>query len=301
MDLRPGRRAERKANPPVDYRAFMYGPPLIEFIAAECATVARPAVPPESIEDDPAVAIHKQWYMTPREDLGGKTPRDILFYKRRFIDRELQWRNHQWSFAGICPPHIPTETNAYRFSGFGIHEWVIYYYLVRHLIDQAINDQDRSADFATEVERLTLVKDTWWNEPDPDYYGRTPRGIVESERRRIGISMSAREILIDEDCPCCQMMADDFTTPMFWHLDGCNMDDCFEFSDHETREEYEKERAEWVIRDSEIRAEIERKDRELGPGWFQREMDENYRQFMAEHGGGELVDDGEDDEDGVPF
>lgn len=75
---------------------------------------------------------------------------------------------------------------------------------------------------------------------------RTPRAIVESERRRVGISMSAKEIMIDEDCPCCQMLAEDFTTPTFWHLDGCNMDEGFEFSYHETREEYEKEQLEWA-------------------------------------------------------
>jgi hypothetical protein len=296
--IRPGRRAEREANPTIDYRVVMYGSPLVHFIATECVTIARPTTPPESIDDDPAVSIHKKWYMTPREDLGGKTPREVLFYKRRFIDRELQWRNHQWSFAGVCPPHIPTDTNAYRLSGFGIHEWVIYYYLVRYLIDHAISDEDRSANPATESSRLAVLQETYWNEPDPESYLRTPRGIVESERRRIGISMSAKEILIDENCPCCQMMAEDFTTPMFWHLDGCNMDEGFEFSYNETPEEYEKEQREWVEMSARIDAEKERKRQELGPDWFKIEMEENYRQFMAEHGGGELVDDGEDD---VPF
>lgn len=104
---RLARRAEREANPPIDYRAVMYGPPLVEFIARECATVPRPTAPPESIENDPAVSIHKRWYMTSREDLGGKTPRDVLFFKREFMDWELEYRNRQWSFAGVCPPHIP--------------------------------------------------------------------------------------------------------------------------------------------------------------------------------------------------
>jgi Zn ribbon nucleic-acid-binding protein len=295
---RLARRAERAANPPIDYRATMYGAPLVEFIARECATVARPATPPQSIEDDPAVPIHKKWYMTPREDLGGKTPRDVLFFKQDFINWELEYRNRQWSFAGVCPPHIPPETNAYRFSGFGTHEWVVYYYLVRHLIDRGIGDAERSADLAAEAARLAELQEAYWNEPDPESFSRTPRSIVESERRRIGISMSAKEIMVDENCPCCQMMAEEFDTPTFWHLDGCNMDECFEFSYHETREEFEKEQREWAERSAEIEAENERKRQEFGEDWFKLEMEENYRQFMTEHGDSELIDDGEDE---VPF
>lgn len=41
------------------------------------------------------------------------------------------------------------------------------------------------------------------------------------------------------------MMAD-LPGPMFWHLDGCNMDDDFAFDiRHRTREEWEAERREW--------------------------------------------------------
>lgn len=304
QNRRRSRLVERDAHPPIDYRAVMYGAPMVEFIAQECAAIPRTDPPPESMETDPAVAVHRKWYMTPREDLGGKTPREVLFHKRRFIERDLEWRERQWSFAGVCPPHIDPNTNAYRYSGFGIHEWVIYYYLFRHLVDRAIYDEERSSDLKREISRLSELRETFWNTPDPESFGRTPRAIVESERRRIGLSMSAKEMVVDEDCPCCQAMAEDFSTPGFWHLDGCNMDDCFEFSYSETREEYEKEQAEWAIRDAEIKAEIERKDRELGPGWFQLEMDENYRQAMAEYGGGELVDDGQDsvdDDGGVPF
>jgi hypothetical protein len=293
------RRKDREANPPIDYRAVMYGPALSDFIARECANLPRPTAPPESVDDDPAVDVHKRWYMTPREDLGGKTPRDVLFYKRNFVGRDLEWRERQWSFAGLCPPHIRTDTNAYKFSGFGTHEWVIYYYLVRELIERAIYDEDRAMNLAEESARLISLKDAWLETPDPEYYGRTPAGIIESERRRIGISMSAKEMIIDEDCPCCQMMAEDFSTPMFWHLDGCNMDDCFEFSYHGSQEEYDKEQREWAQRSAEIEAENERKRQEFGPDWFKLEMEENYRQLMGEYRDKEYIDDGEDD--GVPF
>ena len=53
--------------------------------------------------------------------------------------------------------------------------------------------------------------------------------------------MSAEEALIDHDCAVCRMMSEDFETPMFWHLDGCNMDERFAFSFYRTREEYDAE------------------------------------------------------------
>jgi hypothetical protein len=52
-------------------------------------------------------------------------------------------------------------------------------------------------------------------------------------------------MVVDEDCPTCQMMADEMSLdfgPGFWHLDGCNIDDDFVFSFSRTREEWEAER-----------------------------------------------------------
>ena len=56
--------------------------------------------------------------------------------------------------------------------------------------------------------------------------------------------MSAKAMMIDENCELCQMLAgetgEDFG-PAFWHLDGCNMDQGFEFSFYRTRAEWEEE------------------------------------------------------------
>jgi hypothetical protein len=51
--------------------------------------------------------------------------------------------------------------------------------------------------------------------------------------------------MVDKDCPICQAMAEDLETPVFWHLDGSEMDDRFEFSFWKTRAEWEAERREW--------------------------------------------------------
>ncbi len=45
----------------------------------------------------------------------------------------------------------------------------------------------------------------------------------------------------EEDCPCCQAIANGSFGPGFWHLDGCNMDQDFAFSFCPTQEEWEEE------------------------------------------------------------
>ncbi|CAN5864008.1 hypothetical protein BH20ACI4_BH20ACI4_18560 [soil metagenome] len=87
------------------------------------------------------------------------------------------------------------------------------------------------------------MADDWLNNPNGEFSGRKPADIIESERRRVNLTMSAHECVIDEDCDVCQMMAADFIdTPMFWGLDGSQMEyDRFEFSFFKTRAEWEEE------------------------------------------------------------
>ena len=60
--------------------------------------------------------------------------------------------------------------------------------------------------------------------------------------------MLGRDMVIDEDCPVCQMMGAETGLGLevgFWHLDGCNMDDDFAFSSFHTLEQWEADRREW--------------------------------------------------------
>ena len=57
--------------------------------------------------------------------------------------------------------------------------------------------------------------------------------------------MRPHDMIIDDDCPMCQMFGDE-TSPLgmgvgFWHLDGSHMDDDFAFSSFKTRQEWEVE------------------------------------------------------------
>jgi hypothetical protein len=259
--VRGRRREEREAFTRLDAREILYGRALLEFIARECLETRGAG------DGELFTKIHAKWLTTKRKDLRGRSPREALLEKREFIDADLHSRALQWSFTKECPPPLPLDSNAYRFSGFGTDEIVIYYDLVRRLLDESFEPAGAGVSLEDAVGRLERVKDAWLCEPNEDYHGRTPSQVIESERRRVNIAASASEMIVDEDCEVCQAAAEDFDTPMFWHLDGCNMDEDFEFSFYRTREEFEAEQ----LRLEEFNKEF---DRDWQAGKYDKLFDE---------------------------
>ena len=272
------RRKQREANPPFDARAVLYGSAFLEFIVKSVlGCVGKTSELPKDDEvaqqalAQEITSIHATWLMTPREDLRGHSPREILLAKQDFIDFDLHTRSLQWTFLGEGPPCLASDSFAYRFAGFGTHEWVVYYDLVRHLLWCA-TELDCS-DFATAVSRLEQIKSDWLETGDGEYEGKVPAIIIDNERKRLPQAMSAAEIMIDEDCDLCRMStleAEMGFGPTFWHLDGCNMDDGFAFSSCRTLAEWETENRE--------REEFDRE--------FNRKMEERRERIAC----GELVD-----------
>lgn len=291
---------ERSTCLPLDARKVLYGRGLLEFIVRNVRETSvsrdgadgdptlvghsdkssdgeavddslindsdeRPASEDEQIQlafANKISAIHARWLMTPRDDLRGQSPREVLLAKREFIDFDLHTRTLQWSLQGEGPPCLAEHSFAHRFAGFGTHECVVYYDLVRHLLwcamtrhpfdggnsspqiySPLLTNADCSNDRTdAELSRLEEIKTNWLENPQPDYDGKTPKNIIENERRRLPLALSKGEMIIDEDCYTCVMMANDPTMgPGFWHLDGSHMDDDFAFSDSLTREEWEAE------------------------------------------------------------
>lgn len=233
---------------------------MIEFIVLECSAAlggsaelsgfARNASIPQSAIVNPESVvpqfIHARWLMTPQADLHGRTPREVILEKLDFIDFDLHTRELQWTLLNEGPPPLARDSHAYRFAGFGTHEYVIYYYLLRHLLSDCCTRLETSEriNVSAESARLESVSRAWLNEPQDELDGRIPSAIIESERRRIPMVMSAKDTMIDENCDVCRLMSGetglDFG-PGFWHLDGCNMDQEFEFSTYLTRAEWEVE------------------------------------------------------------
>jgi hypothetical protein len=228
------RRNERLKNPPIDFRKILYGDPMREFIIKKVDANLH------SENEEIFADIHSEWLMTRRADLRGKNPREALFDKHDLVDFDLFSREHQWSFAGECPPPIPPDFFAYRYAGFGTHEIVTYYELFRYLLERTLEKRRNGMEIS--LEYLRESQDTWLKTPDSEFTSRTPGGIIDCERKRLPLTASSAEVLIDDDCPVCIAMAEDFDTPTFWHLDGCNMDDRFEFSFKKTRKDWETER-----------------------------------------------------------
>jgi hypothetical protein len=252
------RRRERAANPIRDVRAVLFGRPLLEFVAREAFTAFARRDATEEISpaqkrsanpfSDIIKQIHADWLLTPRDDLGGACPRALAIERRGHIGWDMQDRCEQWSLLGECPPGLEKSSYAFRYGGFGTHELVKYYDLVRELLWSCWNRLTEHTqaltvgDFlATEVPRLERVREAWLDTPDPECHGRTPRSVIDRERARLPEGTSGHEAMIDSDCPCCQMLAE-MPGPMFWGLDGSSMDDEFAFDIyHRTREEWDEE------------------------------------------------------------
>src|SRR5262249_45057388 len=150
-------------------------------------------------------------------------------------------RSLQFSITKICPDPLNRDSFAYNNAGFGTHEIVIYYYMVRLLLDECRERREAGFEVTqeTEIARLREIRDSWLRESNREFYGLAPLEVIELERRRLNMTVSAKDALIDEDCPCCVAASEDFDTPIFWYLDGCNMDERFEFSFYKTLEEWE--------------------------------------------------------------
>jgi hypothetical protein len=163
--------------------------------------------------------------------------------KREFIDMDLQSREMQWGFLKKPAPCLTRDSAAYRFAGFGTHEVVVYYELLRHLLLESWTHMNEKNGIliSDEVARLEKIKTVWLEFPQEDYGGRSPGYILECERKRLPLIATAEETVFDDDCPLCRMMKEK-QRPMFFHLDGCNMDDDFPFSLCHTRDEWEEER-----------------------------------------------------------
>jgi hypothetical protein len=185
-----------------------------------------------------------------------------MLAKQNFIDSDLQSRSFQWDFQLEGPPGLSRDSFAYRFAGFGTHEWIVYYELVRFLLESsaALSAAD-TTDFTSLVSELETLKNGWLNEPSPEFDGHVPAIIIDNERRRMPEAMGGRSMVVDEDCPVCKMMGDDAEAGRgvwFWHLDGCNMDDHFAFSRFLTEKEYLEDRVQMEL----MHAEFDRKWKE---------------------------------------
>ncbi|MFM8580990.1 MAG: hypothetical protein ACKOFW_05750 [Planctomycetaceae bacterium] len=195
--------------------------------------------------------VHAEWLLSPNELLGGQAPRGLLVRGRRHVGRDLHDRCDAWSLLQRSPPAVPRHAAAWQFGPPGNHELILHYDLVRSLLQSTWlarlawledNAGPPSAEVLdAEVARLALFRETWLDSPHDDLGDRVPRHLIERERSRLPVELSANELTCEPNCPCCQMLAE-LPGPSFWFLDSSHFDEEFAFSlVHETRRDYEED------------------------------------------------------------
>ena len=190
--------------------------------------------------------LHGQWLVTPRLDLEQRSPREVLFEHFSFIDRDLDYQQHNWVVTRTRPPALADHSAAFRAAPFGRVELTMYHLLVRHLIDAHDRSFSRAAatsdqrEITRRIERLRREKERWWTAPLAEYEGDVPREMAECERRRIPWTMDP-EKMANCECPICRALADQGPTFVIFDCPPLGDDD-FVFSYYRTKQEWEESR-----------------------------------------------------------
>ena len=273
-------------KPAVD-REFLFGSPMVQTIASQALKMMLDGRLKEAVKNcdakvhdpfyDLTLELHRNWLMTPREDLGDSTPRQMLHGGIDWVEK-LSWAQRlrfEDEPAQRQIVAIPKSSSGYKHGPMGLEEVAMYFDLCRELIEaswfwwqhnsEGTNEgktisaePDNSVETAAEeklIGFLDEVKLNWLTSPFEG--GSTPAFILECSRRRVPrgagveiIGMDQRqnaEHVIDCDCPICIMMAEGKMGIGFCSIDGHHLeiDGEFAFSLHETRESWEAEQREW--------------------------------------------------------
>jgi hypothetical protein len=222
--------------------------------------------------------------MTPRADLDGKTPREMLHGAIDWIDHLVWAQRMRFEDCGLMIA-APTEVTGFDVAPMGREEVCIYFDLCREIISAGWHwcseSHENGGDDLSELrEFLAGVKTDWLR--DPFEGGSPPQFILECNRRRVprgsGVAIEgmdgrqAEQHVADCDCPICEMMADGKFGVGFTGIDGhhLDLDDEFAFSLCETRAEWEEQQGEY----EESAAEIDRKCAEKQSSESEAETDE---------------------------
>ena len=182
--------------------------------------------------DDPIRDIHAEWLLTPRADLFGACPRDLLIGRRTEVDDEISVREWEWTVLKECPAPLPADSEAVRESGHGTKEYAIYYEMIRHLLAEGWSRIDERGQLTPSslAERLRQWRDEWLDCPGyDDVPNCTPRWVIEQERRRIPWLVEAHDQFHDPDCPICRWSREQ-TGPSFHQIMVCHEEEGFAFS-----------------------------------------------------------------------
>ncbi len=252
---------------PLVSREVLYGEPFLVDIASRILDIATSDAWKKCHNTDSkrvihtfTVAVHRDWLMTPREDLDGRMPRQLLHGAMRWCD-SVVWGQRLRCEDGVPLVAVPEDWEGFDTATMGSQEVCMYFDLCRELIEsgwhwcqtnERLLTTDAKDSLRNElVQVLRDAKTEWLTKPAED--GIPPKFIIECDRRRVPwgsglpiegiVSVPIKQHILDCDCPICAMMADGMFGIGFTSIDGhhLEMDGEFAFSLCETREEWELE------------------------------------------------------------
>lgn len=277
-------------------RDVLFGAAMIEDLATRILTVIqsdRLPPPDDARESHDAwyaltIEVHRDWLMTPREDLDGRTPRDLLHGAHDWSDAII-WGQRMRFDDGRPLIAAPDDVVGYDNAPLGREEMIIYFDLCRELInegwswcDRELNSPSSSADQPKSelmeplCEFLTDTRDHWLQQPFEG--GSPPSFIIECSRRRVPRGTNVPIIGMDDcqseqhipncDCPICDMMHSGMFGVGFTSLDGhhLDLDDEFAFSTHASREDWEREQREFKERSAEFNRKWAEREAKIAAG-----------------------------------
>ncbi len=251
QDRASARRRQRAAISPIDDRQVLYGKLATCLVQHWHDTVSE--------LEDPVSKTQDWWLLTPRADLGGRTPREILLARRKLIDADVQDQGQIWMTTGRCPPALSPRTHAYRFGGFGSHEIILYHELTTRLLlqcEQRIRPGSE-VDLRAEIRRLEQCQQEWLHQPHQSLYDQSPAAMIARERSRLPAVVPAGHSEEHDDCPICRMMFES-GQPMFWQLDNLALDSRFAISLHDSYEAWQEAQAAWTDLDQQWQRRAEK-------------------------------------------
>lgn len=258
---------------PRPHRDVIWGSAMTDFFARRMLEIVRSGVEwiGEDWQGNPwgkyehTLTVHRDWLMTPRDDLNGATPRDCIHGGADWID-SLADGQHFRVDEGDEPVPVPTELSTHEHAAFGRHEMVIYFDACREVIADGwrwlLERRERLKAGQLNDEFATVMHDllkSWLASPFED--GPTAESIIRSDRLRVPLYSTGADHIIDCDCPICDMMASGIFGPSFCHYDGHSLeiDDDFAFSMLDILEQWEEKQREEAKMRAEIEADIARR------------------------------------------
>lgn len=213
-------------QPLFDHRAIIQGGPLFEFLAERLWQLEAGELKADEEKLAKSIRkIHADWLMTPREDLGGRTPRQVLLADRERIQSDLEHRSYQWTRQGKPTHGVAKESAAYRYGGYGTVEVVMYFDLIRAVLHGGWDYllAHPAADRVELSHEMRQVAERWLNTAYEDE-STTPAQMIDGERRRIPATSEGS--VFDCDCPICRAEAEGLfgSAPAFMWFDGHHLE-----------------------------------------------------------------------------